>query len=155
MHSETVKPVGGIELAAVRTPDWLAALVEAVVPAVVPLAHAGPLGCRWWQPSPLTADRWVVHVFPAPAELHGGHADGACVVAYMRVSVHLILKLFSEVDAVHWYSVRERDDVGPAIEVIGVFVGHPVKLLLCQMPPHDELPAVSVDTASGVVTRKD
>ena len=126
-----------------KAPPWLASLIDIVADCMEPHNELGPLAFRWGNED----DYWVIVVYPAPAELVGGAADGAVVSPGFSLDVQRLSTVLEELVAVHWqaHTFGPEDQDGPYISFEGVYCGHEVYLQILSVAPEDEEPRFKVD----------
>ena len=126
-----------------KPPAWLESLVDAVANCMEPHNELGPLAYRWRSED----DHWEMVVYPAPAELVGGAADGAVVSPGFSLDIQELSTAFEEIEDIHWQAqpLGPHDQEGQHLSFEGVYGGHDVWLLVLSEAPGDEEPAFKVD----------
>jgi hypothetical protein len=146
-----------------ETPEWLIKLFQDVGGLITPLGFIGELGFRYLSPADPanTTTRWLLAAYLIPHELAGGKHDGSSVVAGFSLSITELSKLFVEVSSVTWRVPRFYTDglSGPEVWLEGAYEGEKADLMFVQLhiysdPPHDETPAVVLNTHTNTITQK-
>jgi hypothetical protein len=124
-------------------PDWVDEFIEDVGIAFsdgeVPTAY------DIWEPEdPKRGEDienpWVVHYYPALAEVVGGASDGARVHSGLMVDLISLQECFDDVEEFEFCSgPRLSDDrySGAVVELRGWYQDHPVLLQVFDKPPRD------------------
>ncbi len=126
-----------------RPPGWMESLVDIVLGCMDPHNTLGPLGYRWRNED----DFWEIWVYPTPAELVGGAADGTVVNPGFSLDVQQLLAVFEKLADVSWLAqpLGPHDQDGPNLSFDGVYDGHEVWLTVLSRAPDDEEPGFKVD----------
>lgn len=143
-------------------PEWLIKLFQEVGSLITPLGFISELGFRCLSPAnpANTTSRWLLAAYLIPHELAGGKHDGSAVVAGFSLSITELSKLFVDVSSVTWRVPRSYTDglAGPEVWLEGAYDGGEqvlaVQLHIYSDPPHDETPAVVLNTHTNTITQK-
>ena len=122
---------------------WIESLIDIVANCMEPHNELGPLAYRWRNED----DHWEIWVYPTPAELVGGAADGAVVSPGFSLDVQELSTAFEDLKDVRWQAqpFGPHDQEGQNLSFEGVYDGHGVWLLVLSQAPGDEEPGFTVD----------
>ena len=123
-------------------PAWMESIIDVVANCMEPHGELA-LGYRWRNED----DYWEIWVYPTPAELVGGAADGTVVSPGFSLDVQGVSTSFEELEAVQWRAqpFGPHDQDGEHLSFEGVYDGHDVWLLVLSQAPDDEEPGFRVD----------
>lgn len=114
-------------------PGWLKELADAAALLMMPADFMAPIGCHYC----CVETTWEISLFASSTQIVGGEHDGDVRRSRFCLDVEAIRKLFSEVHSVSWQaqSLATDDELGPHVEVNGIFADKEIKLRILAFPP--------------------
>lgn len=119
-------------------PTWLRDFIKSAADVLEPLEYTGRAGfdCQ------LGERGWIVTIYLGTSEIIGGPRDGQIDHVSFRVELHRLMRLFTDIERLEWYSVsnatddRFSSDTRSLISVIGTVIDDQiVQLELLGTPP--------------------
>lgn len=132
-----------MEVHSITPPSWLSEFVEAIAPCVYSTGVEAPLSYSWWEPLNRSNDYpgWQIAINLLPFHVVGGSkADGGPYRCGFRLDAGKIIRLFSHLALVEWFSPPRYNDPSsaPELRIEGSYKGFSIRLrVLATAPPDD------------------
>ena len=100
---------------------------------MMPADVMAPVGCHYC----CVEQTWEISLFASSTQIVGGERDGEVRRSRFCLDIDAIGKLFTEVRSVSWqaHALASDDELGPHVELDGIYVEKDVKLRILAFPP--------------------